>query len=468
MNCDAGTSTDAGSQDAGGGDAGEPDAGGPDAGEPDAGEPDAGEPDAGPAPDAGLEQLEVRWAQSDLVDPMYYDPRNGTLTPGGGGLVVHFREFEQLFDGPEVLPDSGVGFPVGSVLGDIVLLDLQNGDYVLEDGGRSSAPTDQAMRQFVLGERGPLSVLFPFTLVPFTERLSNGTMPQAPDGGPIAFGAGLFALFTPLAPIELFPTEPLKAVTSLGLPDGGSTLSWITFGPDAGMRSVSATDDTTTAGVDCGARAVDVVTTLENRQNGDPDHRLLQLSECTMNEWEVISWSRDDGPLRLPLSDQQQVRDARMAIASSLAPRRHPFVVWKGTDQFFRLARLSLDGSAIPNSRIVAGPNPLARIGAITVDDLDRPIVVFEAASLTLPGLQNNVQGAGAQVVVAGFDDNMRLRWAAPLAGTNRLRVNAVTFAEGALVLDVKCPNNPMVGDFCAPNRSSFAVRVALRDGGLP
>ena len=159
-----------------------------------------------------------------------------------------------------------------------------------------------------------------------------------------------------------------------------------------------------------------------------------------------------------------------ISIEGSTAPRRSPFVVWKAADELFRLSRFGEEGNAISLTRAVTEVAPSARIGALAVDDANNPLVVLEAASVTFRSGLNTTEvlGPGSEVVIASFDDGLRLRWALPLPGANKLRVNSATFASGALVLDVTCPANVVNGDFCAPDRTSFAIRVGLPDGGLP
>lgn len=459
--CDAGvvdSGIDAGAHDAGLEDAGIEDAG-----------LDAGDEDAGAPPDAGLEQVVVVWAQADVLDQSFYRPRAGAVLPVGMGLIAHLREFEQRFDGPEVIPDSGVGFPTGSILGDIVALDLSDGAYVLEDGGRSSAPTDLAARSFVPGARGPVNELFPFFVVPFNERLVDGGTPLAADGGRIAYGNGVLTFKGWEGLVDAQFTGPVKAATFLDVAsDAGPDFVWVPEGPDAGLIIVNASGATLSAGSHCPAPVVDAVTTVTTRGNGTPEHRLLQLAECAPNDWTVISWSNSQDPLRFPLTPTADVRDARLAISSIPALVRHPFAVWKDTLGFFHLTRFSLDGKGVGNTRLITGQSAQTRIGAIAVDALDRPVVIFEATSLPLVGLSASVQAPNSRVIVAGFDVSMRLRWAAPLAIANVLRINSATFVEGALVLDADCPANPQMGDFCTADRSTFAVRIGLADGGLP
>jgi hypothetical protein len=445
-------------------DAGEVDAG-LDAGAPDAGTVDGGE-DAGTI-DAGLFQLQPLWAQADDVPNTAYAPRPGFVTASGTSRVAHLREFVQLFDGGEFFPDSGVGFPSGSVLGDLVLLDLATGAYVLEDGGLSPNPNPSALRAYVLGERATPNTRGDFLFVPSSERRFDGGTLTA-DGGKIVYGD--VVMLYELTTLVSGPTSTglAKGATVLALSDGGRTLSWLPPGSDAGLFSVDEQSFTQSPGFDCPAPLLDVVTTLEVKQNGTPDHRLVQLAECTPDVLSVVAWSRETGPAVNRLATLP-TRGGRLAVGPESLNRRRPFVAWKGADTQLHLTRFREDGASIFSTRAFSRLASGARIAALAVDRSNSPLVVIEAQRVGFLDLPDDVNAPGTELILASFQQDLQLRWAAPLTGVNRMRVNSAAFVGDALVLDVSCPRlGVQNGDFCQNDRSTFAVRVGLADGGLP
>lgn len=466
---DAGVA-DAGAADA---DAGAADAGAADAGILDAGPPDAGEVDAGPP--AVRVRLVPAWAATEGFAPTLSARGPSAVLAADAGHVMFFVSSAPLVQ---------TNVPAGYVQGYVTLIDTATGLTRLNDGGLGVRSSDSVLNYVpsyvaALGARGPNAFVIT------SERLVDGGPAPLldggslePDGGGGIYGNGEAASY--YSGVDLYRTvvtylsAPLLANSQLRV---GSTLTDALIGdaPDGSLLILQTSQGQSikTELAPCRGLVNDTVTTITD-VSGVADDRLVTLSPCDgQSGLSIASYSYNHPFVITPLG--AAISSGRMAIAPEGTPRRAPFVAWRTTlTPSVQIARLDPNGAAIALSRPVVTSGFSPRVESMTVDDLNRPILILSTRFsemvqfFDLPG-QPVVSSSG--LLIAGFDEDLHLRWVGPLTTTDdQLASSAATWVAGQLVIEAHCPQSlstaPAPGGFCSKFIAAAALKVVLADGG--
>lgn len=424
---------------------------------------DAGAIDAGPE----AEPVIVTWAQGDTLPRSAFLPRPGAVVALGPRNVGLFREVTQVI-ASEV--------PPGFITGDVVVLEASTGRVLQVDGGFASnnvAPR----REFIPGKRWSITPRASVVLVTLGEELGDGGRPPPPppDGGSGAWLLGdlLLAFDWEGRTVNLAATPPGPALAAGAFleNDGGVLVGYVTrVGADSTLTTITATgyEQSTDLVRQCNGPVLDSLMTI----NGN-DERLITLSECQPGSLYSSFYSPRVLVKSGKVSLSSDASNARMAIADESLRRRAPFIAFReSSSNAFRLVRMTGTANAQAASRqITESAATGSRVVAMAVDDNNNPLVVFATTRIQFTG-QREITAPTTTLVLASFDEDLVLRWAAPLKGPDALLCNSATFVQQHLILEVQCPTStaatPAPGGFCVKDLWSVAVKVAFPDGGLP